>query len=69
MDDEEMVRDMFKAMLTKLGNEVILSKDGAEAVKLYKEAMNSDNPIQLVIMDLTIPGGMGGKMQSKKFTT
>jgi PAS domain S-box-containing protein len=61
MDDDEMVRNVAKAMLTKLGNEVILSEHGAEAVILYQEAMNSGNSIQLVIMDLTIPGGMGGK--------
>jgi len=61
MDDEEMVRNVAKAMLTKLGNTVVLTADGVEAVKCYKESMNSVNPIQLVIMDLTIPGGMGGK--------
>ena len=61
MDDEEMVRNVAKAMLTKLGNTVVLAADGVEAVKCYQQAMNSDNPIQLLIMDLTIPGGMGGK--------
>jgi CheY-like chemotaxis protein len=61
MDDEEMVRNGAKKMLTRLGHEVILSVDGAEAIKLYQKAMSSGNPIQLVIMDLTIPGGMGGK--------
>ncbi len=61
MDDEEMVRDVAKAMLTKLGNTVVLAADGVEAVKCYQASMNSDNPIQLVIMDLTVPGGMGGK--------
>lgn len=61
MDDEEMLRNVAKAMLTKLGNTVVLAADGVEAVKCYQQAMNSDNPIQLVIMDLNIPGGMGGK--------
>lgn len=61
MDDEEMVRNVVKEMLMKLRCEVLLSADGAEAVELYQEAMNSSEPIQLVIMDLTIPGGMGGK--------
>lgn len=61
MDDEEMLRNVAKAMLTKLGNTVVLAADGAEAVKCYQESMNSGNPIQLVIMDLTVPGGMGGK--------
>ncbi|MBU1566132.1 MAG: response regulator [Proteobacteria bacterium] len=61
MDDEEMLRNVAKAMLTTLGNTVVPAADGVEAIKLYQDAMNSDNPIQLVIMDLTIPGGMGGK--------
>jgi CheY-like chemotaxis protein len=61
MDDEPMVRDVAEAMLTTLGNEVVLAVDGEEAIKLYREAMESPKPVRLVIMDLTIPGGMGGK--------
>ncbi len=61
MDDQIMVRDVTKKMLNKLGHEVILSADGTEALNLYQEAMVSGNPISLIIMDLTIPGGMGGK--------
>ncbi len=61
MDDERMVRDVTKEMLDRLGLEVILSADGTEALNLYQEAMISGNPISLIIMDLTIPGGMGGK--------
>jgi len=60
MDDDEMVRDIAKAMLTRLGHNVILAAEGVEAVKLYQDSMGSDN-IDLVIMDLTIPGGMGGE--------
>ena len=56
-----MVQNVARAMLTQLGNEVVLAKDGTEAINLYTEAMNSDDPIQIIIMDLTIPGGMGGK--------
>ena len=61
MDDEEMVRDVAKAMLTSLGHDVVLVQDGAEALKIYKEHSNTDNPIDIVIMDLTIPGGIGGE--------
>ncbi len=61
MDDEVMVLNIARSMLIHLGNEVVLASDGAEAIDLYKGAMNTDNPIQLVIMDLTIPEGMGGK--------
>ena len=61
MDDEEILRDVAKAMLTKLGHDVVLVQDGAEALKVYKEHRNTDNPIDIVVMDLTIPGGIGGK--------
>ncbi len=61
MDDEQMVRDVTKAMLIRLGHEAVLAQDGAEALKLYKEHYDSDEPIDIVIMDLTIPGGMGGQ--------
>jgi len=58
VDDDEMVRSVAKAMLTSLGHAVILAADGSEAIEVYREAGNT---IDLVIMDLTIPGGMGGK--------
>ncbi len=61
MDDDEMVRNVVKAMLVQLGHEVFLSADGREAVKLYKGSMDSSKLFDLVIMDLTIPGGMGGE--------
>jgi two-component system, cell cycle sensor histidine kinase and response regulator CckA len=61
MDDDENVRDVLNKMLTKIGYEVICACDGAEAINLYKQAMDSDQPLAAVIFDLTIPGGMGGK--------
>ena len=61
MDDEKMVRDITMAMLIVLGHEVILAADGKEAIELYKRHADSGEPIDLIIMDLTIPGGMGGK--------
>ncbi len=61
MDDEEMVRDVTSAMLQHLGYDVVLSFDGAEAIALYKKAKESGQPFDAVIMDLTIPGGMGGR--------
>lgn len=62
MDDEESVRQIAIEMLTFLGYDVELAGDGAEAVKLYKEAFFSDRPFDVVITDLTVRGGMGGKM-------
>jgi PAS domain S-box-containing protein len=61
MDDEEMVRMISQKMLSCFGYEVVLAKDGAEAVAAFKEARESIAPIDLIIMDLTIPGGMGGE--------
>jgi CheY-like chemotaxis protein len=62
MDDEESVRQTANEMLTFLGYDVELARDGAEAVRLYKEALASDCPFDVMITDLTVRGGMGGKM-------
>lgn len=66
MDDEEMLRDLTRAMLTDLGHDTFLAKDGVEAIEVYKKAMDNNTPIDLTIMDLTIPGGMGGKEAVQK---
>ncbi len=61
MDDDEMIRGVAGAMLTKMGCETAFVKEGVEAVQLYREALDADRKFDVVIMDLTIPGGMGGK--------
>jgi PAS domain S-box-containing protein len=61
MDDEEMVRDLAKELLQRLGYSVGLAKDGDEVVRVYVEAIHQGTPYQAVIMDLTIRGGTGGK--------
>jgi two-component system cell cycle sensor histidine kinase/response regulator CckA len=61
MDDEEIVRDVTGEMLRYMGYGVEFAKDGAEAIELYINAKESGKPFDVVIMDLTIPGGMGGK--------
>ena len=61
MDDEKMIRDLAKKMLSHFGHEVLQAKDGGEAIAIFKERYHSDNPVDVIIMDLTIPGGMGGK--------
>lgn len=60
MDDEEMVREVIGAMLLALGHEVLFAAEGREAVALVAARQGSDAPVSLVIVDLTIPGGMGG---------
>lgn len=62
MDDEQTIRRVASGMLKQIGCEDIgLAANGEEAVKLYKEAMKAGRPFDIVILDLTIPGGMGGK--------
>ncbi len=66
MADEELVRKFLQSMLNQMGHEVLLVKDGMEAVQIYQEAIDNDTAIELIIMDLTIPGGMGGKEAVQK---
>ncbi|MBI2413784.1 MAG: response regulator [Deltaproteobacteria bacterium] len=66
MDDEEIVRDAAGAILTELGYEVAFAGDGKDAIEAYQKAMDSGKPYDIVIMDLTIPAGMGGKEAIKK---
>lgn len=61
MDDEEMVRRVVVDMLSYLGFTTVEAEDGDEALGLYQQAMAEGPSIDAVIMDLTIPGGMGGK--------
>ncbi len=61
MDDEEMIRDLTKSQLSALGHEAVLVVDGEQAIKTYQEMQDSGTPFDLVIMDLTIPGGTGGR--------
>ena len=61
MDDELMVRELLADMLRTLGYEVEAACDGAEAIALYQSADAAGRPFAMVILDVTIPGGMGGK--------
>lgn len=61
MDDEEPIRQMAGVLLTKLGFEVATVKDGAEVLREYQAALVEQRPFDLVVMDLTVPGGMGGR--------
>jgi two-component system cell cycle sensor histidine kinase/response regulator CckA len=66
MDDEPLVRGVAGAILQELGYEVDEAKDGEEAIEKYIKAEKDGTPFSLVIMDLTIPGGTGGKEAVKK---
>jgi len=65
MDDEEIIREIAREVLTHLGYEVEVCGDGKSALALYREALHSGNRFDAVIMDLTIQGGMGGKETMK----
>jgi CheY-like chemotaxis protein len=61
MDDEAPIRQLGEVLLQRLGFKVVLSADGEEAIALYRAALAGPEPFDLVIMDLTVPGGMGGR--------
>ena len=61
MDDEAPLQKMVGRMLEKLGYESEFAKDGVDAIGMFKEAQKTEKPYDAVILDLTIPGGMGGK--------
>lgn len=61
MDDEEIIRDVLCNMLELLGYKTETCRDGAEALECYRSALATGNAFDAVIMDITIPGGIGGK--------
>ncbi len=61
MDDEIVICRVTSRMLEKIGFSVETALDGKTALDLYRQASSEGEPYDLVIMDLTIPGGMGGK--------
>jgi two-component system, cell cycle sensor histidine kinase and response regulator CckA len=67
MDDEEIVRETIGEMLSFLGYRTEFAKDGVEAIDLYVEALKSNEPFDMVILDLTVPGGMGGQEAMEEF--
>ena len=60
MDDEESVRDVASSILTRFGYEVAVAIEGLEAIEMYRKAMASGNPFDVVILDLTNKTGLGG---------
>ena len=66
MDDEKMVIKITGHILNRLGYDASFAKDGDLAVEMYKKAMESGNPFDAVILDLTVRGGMGGKEAIKR---
>jgi CheY-like chemotaxis protein len=60
MDDDEFILKMVARMLNSMGYEAVFATDGAQAIEIYNEAYQAQSGFDLVILDLTVPGGMGG---------
>jgi two-component system, cell cycle sensor histidine kinase and response regulator CckA len=66
MDDEPILRELAKRILEQLGHVVEVTKDGQAAIDCYQAALLAGYPFDVVLLDLTIPGGMGGKQTMVK---
>ncbi len=66
LEDEVVVQRILKAMLLRLNQNPIVFTKGEKLIEKYKKMLKSNAPADLVILDLTIPGGMGGKKVIKQ---
>jgi signal transduction histidine kinase/CheY-like chemotaxis protein len=66
MDDEALIREVASDILDHLGYSAVTCPDGEEAIEIYREAMTTGDPFAAVVMDLTVPGGMGGQETMKR---
>ncbi|PYX32014.1 MAG: hybrid sensor histidine kinase/response regulator, partial [Acidobacteria bacterium] len=66
VDDEDAIRDLVEFTLTRLGYQVSQAATALQGVELYHEKLRQGKRFDLVILDLTLPGGMGGKEALKK---
>lgn len=66
LEDDESVSLILTGLLEKLGYEAVVAREGNEALRLYKEAMGEESTFYIVIVDLVIRGGMGGRETMEK---
>ena len=66
MDDDKMIRDVAQAQLENLGHEPVMVSNGRQAIDKYQELQDKKTPVDIIIMDLTIPGGIGGREAAEK---
>jgi len=66
MDDDEAILTITSSMLELLNYEVETANGGAQAIEKYNKSLKDGRPFDIIIMDLTIPGGMGGEVAVKK---
>lgn len=61
LDDDIAVLKMVTGMLNSRGYTTELAQTGEQAIRLYRDALKAKQPFDACLLDLTIPGGMGGK--------
>ncbi len=61
MDDERAIRKVADKMLSYLGHVVEMAENGEQALEMYQLALDNGQPFDIVILDLTVPGAMGGR--------
>jgi CheY-like chemotaxis protein len=61
MDDEQIILDVTQEVLKFLGYDVMFAREGQAAIEIYKQEKNAGAPFDLVVLDLSVPDGMGGK--------
>lgn len=61
MDDDEDVRFIADYMLQRIGFAVVLTTSGSEAIQQYRKSLDNGTRFHAVILDINIPGGMGGR--------
>lgn len=66
MDDDKQVCDIGNLFLNRFGYEVVCAPDGEQALAAYSQAMKNSTPFSVVLLDLNVPGGMGGQETMKK---
>jgi CheY-like chemotaxis protein len=61
MDDEQIILDVTLEVLRFLEYDVMFAREGTAALELYKHEKEAGVPFDLVILDLSVPEGLGGK--------
>jgi len=69
MDDEDLILNITGEMMHALGHDFDTARHGQAAIEKYRAAMESGDPFDIVILDLTIRGGIGGKETVERLIT
>jgi len=69
MDDEKPVREIAVLMLEKLGHIALEAENGEELLAIFSKYQENERPIDVILMDLTVPGSMGGKEAMQEILT